>query len=106
MRNRLVFISTFLFFSSAVFAEQNLVGSLADQSTKEAVTAEVPNASKNVESVKSLVNAIKKHPDAVAAGKDVLNNLKSTVANTPSAVKNQAKQKATDKVLEILNKPE
>ncbi len=106
MRNRLVFINTLLFFSCSVLAEQNLVGSIAEQSSKESVTAVVPNASKNAESVKSLVNTIKKHPDAVAAGKDVLNNLKSTIANTPSAVKNQAKQKATEKVLEILNKQE
>ena len=104
MCNKIVLLTTILFFySTVVLADQPL---LAEQPTKESVTTTAPNASKNVESLKSFANTIKSHPETVAAGKEVLNNLKSTIANTPSDVKNQARQKATEKLLNILNKQE
>ena len=106
MCNKLVLLSTLLFFSSTVLAEQSLLGRLSEQSTKESIAATVPNASKNVESLKSLVKTIKRNPETVVAGKEALNNLKDSIANTPSEVKDQAKQKATQKVLGLLNKQE
>jgi len=106
MCNKLVLLSTLLFFSSTVLAEQSLLGRLSEQATKESIAATVPNASKNVESLKSLVKTIKRNPETVVAGKEALNNLKDSIANTPSEVKDQAKQKATQKVLGLLNKQE
>ena len=58
MCNKLVLLSTLLFFSSTVLAEQSLLGRLSEQATKESIAATVPNASKNVESLKSLVKTI------------------------------------------------
>ena len=60
----------------------------------------------HVDDVKALVEKVKKSPETVAAGKQALKNLKTTVDNTPDSVKTQIKQKAAKKVLELLNKPE
>ena len=101
MCNKLVLLSTLLFYSTTVLAEQALLGRLAEQATKESIIATVPNASKNVASLKSIAKVIKSNPETVAAGKEALNNMKDTIANTPSEIKNQAKNDYREIVQDI-----
>ncbi len=105
MRHQLLLLIVVTLLSNNVLAG-GVLDALAEHAAKEVITSAVPDAGKHVDDVKALVEKVKKSPETVAAGKQALKNLKTTVDNTPDSVKTQIKQKAAKKVLELLNKPE
>ena len=88
MHNKAILLGTMLFMSGAAFAEQSLLGGIAEQAAKSTATAVAPEAVKQVEAANQ----------AVKTGKAAVN----AVENAPKAIKKQVKQKAVEKAVELI----
>jgi hypothetical protein len=88
MRNKALLVSSILLVSSAAFAEQGLLESVAKQVVKDTATTAAPAVVDKVEAANQSLEKAK--------------NLKDKVENAPEAIKNQVKDTATKKLNEAV----
>jgi len=88
IHNKAILLGTMLFMSSTAFAEQSLLGGIAEHAAKSTATAVAPEAVKQVDAANQ----------AVKTGKSAVN----AVENAPKAIKKQVKKKAVEKTIDLI----